>query len=303
MSDTSTQTPFVTDGEREARCVPLADVEVRQNEDGSVTVSGYAAVFDSPSEDLGGFVEEIKQGAFRKVLRSQPDVRFLVNHDGLPLARTTNKTLRLKEDGRGLKIEADFPDTAVAGDLAKSLERGDVDQMSFMFRVEPDGREWFFPDDPEELARRVIYEFSELFDVSAVTFPAYPATEIGVRGVVCGEPIASKAGQLDSGLFAGVCERVHAGELEASLAERRELDRAAERLDTLTPWQRERAQGAEQRTEPEPEGELDESEPTESANEPEEGPAVEEVERTGPSADVLRRRLALKTKSFSAHVG
>lgn len=298
MSESASKTPFVTDGEREARCVPLADVEVRQNDDGGVTVSGYAAVFDSPSEDLGGFVEEIKQGAFRKVLRSQPDVRFLINHDGIALARTTNKTLRLSEDTRGLKIEADLSETTVARDLATSLERGDVDQMSFMFRVEPDGREWFFPDDPEELARRVIYEFSELFDVSAVTFPAYPSTEIGVRGVVCGEPIASEAGRLDRDMFAGVCERVHAGDLEASLAERRELDRAAERLDTLTPWQRERAQQAEKRSEPETPAEAEsEQEPREAEPEPEEHT---EPEPTGPSADTLRRRLDLKTKSFSA---
>jgi hypothetical protein len=246
-----TRTPPIVDGQREARCVPLTRVDVRRSDDGGVTVAGYAAVFGSPSEDLGGFVEEIKQGAFRKVLKGGPDVRFLINHDGVPLARTTNSSLRLKEDPRGLRIEAELADTAQARDLATSLERGDIDQMSFMFMVEPDGREWFFPDDPDEPARRVIYEFSELYDVSAVTFPAYPATEIGVRGIVCGEPIASSDGQLDAELFTGLCERVHAGEVEASVAERRELDRAAEQLQTVTPWQRERALRA---TGDEPEG-------------------------------------------------
>jgi HK97 family phage prohead protease len=235
--------PPIIDGEREARCATLTGIEVRANDDGSATVAGYAAVFDSASEDLGGFVEEIKQGAFRKVLRTKPDVRFLVNHDGLPMARTKSGTLRLSEDPKGLKMEADLDteNSSDARELVSKLERGDVDQMSFMFRVATDGREWFFPDDPEELARRVIYEICELYDVSAVTFPAYPATEIGVRGVIAGEPIADAEGRLDLELFAGVCERVHEGALEASVAERRELDRAAERLETVTPWQRERA--------------------------------------------------------------
>lgn len=242
--------PPIVDGQREARCVRLTAVEVREA-DGQVTVSGYAAVFESESEDLGGFVEELKQGAFRKVLKTGPDVRFLVNHDGLPLARTKNGTLRLKEDPKGLRIEADLSDTQHARDLATAIERGDVDQMSFMFLVDPEGREWFFPDDQEEPARRVIYEIAELFDVSAVTFPAYPATEIGVRGVVAGEPIATPDGQLDAELFDTVCARVHSGDLEASRAQRRELDRAAELLDVVTPWQRERALRA---TGDEPEG-------------------------------------------------
>lgn len=251
----------ITDGVREARCATLRGVEVRENEDGTRTVAGYAAVFESDSEDLGGFVEELKRGAFRKVLRDKPDVRFLVNHDGVPLARSTNGTLRLSEDPKGLRIEADLPDTQQARDLAVSLERGDIDQMSFAFRVNPDGREWFFPEDREELARRVIYEIAELLDVSAVTFPAYPATEIGVRGIIAGEPITDDEGQLDQERFVQVCERVHVGELEASAVERRELDRAAEQLDTVTPWQRERAlRGSEQpeagETDAETEGEA-----------------------------------------------
>jgi len=259
MTTAETRTPPVADGQREARCVTLTDIQVRDADGGGVTVSGYAAVFDSPSEDLGGFVEEIKPGAFRKVLRSKPDVRFLVNHGGVPLARSTNGTLRLKEEPKGLFVEADFSDTQQARDLATSIERGDIDQMSFMFRVLPEGREWFFPDDPEELARRVIYEIAELYDVSAVTFPAYPATEIGVRGVIAGEPIAQPNGQLDERRFAAVCERIHSGDLDATAAERRELERAADQLDTVTPWQRDRAlrsvEAAEEKDEGAPEQE------------------------------------------------
>lgn len=235
------RTPPITDGHREARCVSLSRVEVRTADDGQVTVAGYAAVFDSASEDLGGFVEVLKQGAFRKALNAGADVRLLINHEGLPLARTKNDTLRLSEDPKGLHIEADLSDTALARDLTAALERGDVDQMSFAFTVAPEGREWTFPDDPNEPAMRTIYEVDGLFDVSAVTFPAYPATEIGVRGFVCGQAIATADGALDRALFDDVCKRIADDDLTASLAERRELDRAAEQLSTITPWQRERA--------------------------------------------------------------
>lgn len=278
------RTPPITDGQREARCAELTRVEVRAR-DGGATLAGYAAVFDADSEDLGGFVEEIKQGAFRKVLRTKPDVRFLINHDGVPLARTKSGTLRLKEDPRGLHIEADLDTEGSerARELVASIERGDLDQMSFMFRVKPDGREWFFPDDAEEPARRVIYEIAELYDVSAVTFPAYPATEIGVRGVIAGEPIADESGALDPDRFDAVCERVHAGELEISAAERRELDRAAEQLETVTPWQRERAlRGAG--TQPEGAGEAA-SQPVESDD------ATDEGEDYGLAARSRRLRL------------
>lgn len=328
MPETQTDTTVerhpvpVTDGEREARCVPLSNVDVRRNDDGSITVEGFAAVYESESEDLGGFVEELKQGAFRKVLRTKPDVRFLVNHDGVPFGRTTSGTLRLKDTPKGLNFACDFPDTQSARDLAVSIERGDISQCSFMFCVEPEGREWFFPDDADEPARRVIYEVSELFDVSVVTFPAYPATEIGVRGIIAGEPIASPEGRLDRDLFSTVCKRVHGGDLEATRLERRELERAAEKLDTLTPWQRER--GEESRTvTPEIEGDPEAAaRALAAANDPanegkelrdgvwvdvsvvvvdDDGGTEEEVEEsTGRSVDLMRRRLVMREREFAS---
>jgi HK97 family phage prohead protease len=81
------------------------------------------------------FIERIAPGAFRKTLTETPDVRLLINHEGLPLARTKNGTLRLKEDDAGLYMDADLPDTQAARDLYTLVERGDVDQMSFAFRV------------------------------------------------------------------------------------------------------------------------------------------------------------------------
>ncbi len=277
--------PPVVDGDLEARSAP-ADFEIRSAEDGKVTIAGYAAVFDSPSEDMGNWVEVIKRGAFRKALQGNPDVRLLVNHEGLPLARTKNGTLTLKEDTKGLRFEAELDDTQDARDLAAKLERGDVDEMSFRFRLSLEGREWIFPEG-DEPAQRVINEFDELLEVSIVTFAAYPATEVGVRGMIAGEPIARADGTLSRDLFDAVCIRVDAGELDASRADRRELERAAERLNTVTPWQRERALRA---ADDEPSGDGDAAETS--------GEERGGQEADAESVEVLRRRQEARERDF-----
>lgn len=139
---------------------------------------GYAARFNTWSDDLGGFRERIRPGAFAKALMTS-DVRALYNHDSnqLPLGRTP-KTLRLAEDTKGLLVEIDLPDTQTARDLVTSINRGDVNQMSFGFTVAPDGDEW---REKEGVVSRTINEVKELFDVSPVAFPAYSATKISVR--------------------------------------------------------------------------------------------------------------------------
>ncbi len=285
-----TRTPPVVDGDIEARSASLAGLEIRKADDGKITIAGYAAVFDSPSEDMGGWVEIIKRGAFRKALNGDPDVRLLINHEGLPLARTKNGTLRLKEDTKGLRFEADLDDTQDAADLVAKLERGDVDEMSFRFRLSIEGREWFYPDGEDEPLQRIINEFEELLEVSIVTFAAYPATEVGVRGMVAGEPIASPDGSLSRDLFDAVCARVHSGDLEASRADRRELDRAAEQLSTVTPWQRERALRV---SGDEPEGDGATADP------PRETRNDTQPEGTTSSIDELRRRLDADERDFA----
>lgn len=152
----------------------------------TMQVSGYSAVFDSDSELLGGFIrEQIKRGAFRKALKSDPDVRLLVNHDGLPYARTTNGTLILEERPRGLWMEAQLNERdADAVSLSHKIERGDVDQQSFAFTVAKD--EWRMCEcaDSEDYAgcdcvwERDITQIGSLFEVSVVTFPAYPDTSV-----------------------------------------------------------------------------------------------------------------------------
>jgi HK97 family phage prohead protease len=112
-----------------------------ESREGKTVATGYAATFNSFSADLGGFREKIAPGAFEKVLSSNPDTRALVNHNpDLILGRTTAGTLRLSEDAHGLRVEMDLPDgITYADDLKISMERGDISQMSFSFRIAPGG--------------------------------------------------------------------------------------------------------------------------------------------------------------------
>lgn len=140
-------------------------------------ISGHAAVFNKLSDDLGGFREKVAPGAFKESIRDG-DVRALWNHDpNFPLARTTNKTLRLEEDEVGLKFEADLLDEPFEAGLIRRIERGDVSQMSFGFMVLPDGQAWRMEEGG--LVRTLTKV--ELFDVSPVTYPAYPQTDVSVR--------------------------------------------------------------------------------------------------------------------------
>ena len=158
----------------ERRTYTVQDVEARQSDDGTMRLRGYAAVFNDSSLPLP-FKEIIAPGAFRKTLSETPDVRFLINHEGLPLARTKNGTLTLTEDSRGLMIDAEIADTTEGRDLYKLIERGDVDQMSFAFRVIR--QKW-----NEDRSVRTLTEVSlSDGDISAVTYPAYPTTSIEAR--------------------------------------------------------------------------------------------------------------------------
>lgn len=152
-----------------------AEFELRADGDG-MTFVGYAAKFNSPSEDLGGFVETIEPGAFRRSLRSRNDVKLLVNHDtGRVLASSRSGTLRLQEDEVGLRVEASLPNTSDGRDMAELLKRGDLNKMSFGFSVQKDS--W-----NNEMTERTLKSV-RLFEVSIVAFPAYAATEAMVRSL------------------------------------------------------------------------------------------------------------------------
>jgi HK97 family phage prohead protease len=151
---------------------------------------GYGSVFNSLSEDLGGFREQIARGAFDAALAKPPDCRCLFNHDpSAILGRTVAGTLRITQDNIGLRYECDVPDTTVGRDLLVSAARGDVTQSSFGFRVadDDDAEEWFdregrsVPKWSINGVKRVIRKVSELFDVSPVTYPAYSASTVEAR--------------------------------------------------------------------------------------------------------------------------
>lgn len=154
--------------------------EFRVSADSSPKISGYAAVFDSPSEDLGWFTEEIDPKAFDTVMANGPDCRALWNHNpDVILGRTKSGTLTLSVDARGLAYSIDPPDTQAARDLIVSMKRGDISQSSFGFRVSRD--QW--TDNPDGTVSRRILEVAELVDVSPVCYPAYAATSSSVRSI------------------------------------------------------------------------------------------------------------------------
>lgn len=159
--------------EVEFRTMEVGGLELRAVDiTGQPTVfSGYAAVFNSPSEPLP-FTETIAPGAFRRTLKSEREIRMFVNHDsGQPLATTRNGSLRLAEDSRGLRVEADLPDTTAGRDLATLIESGVVHSMSFGFSVPRGGDSFSDNGQTRELRELILHE------VSVVTgFPAYPAT-------------------------------------------------------------------------------------------------------------------------------
>lgn len=139
---------------------------------------GHASVFNSASEDLGGFTEIIAPGAFKDAI-PRSDIRSLFNHDpNYVLGRMKAGTLSVSEDNVGLYTETTPPDCQWARDLMVSIDRGDIDQMSFAFRVAKGGDEWVLTD---ETVTRTISKFEELMDVSPVTYPAYTDTSVAVR--------------------------------------------------------------------------------------------------------------------------
>lgn len=150
-------------------------VETRA-EDEKRTLTGYAAVFNSDTDIGGWWTERVAPGAFTDTIAG--DIRALVDHDwGRIIGRTKSGTLRLKQDGHGLAVEVDIPNTTDGNDLWELVERGDISGMSFGFRVTK--QEWDETVDPPVRTIQAV----ELFEVSAVAFPAYDDTEIGKRSL------------------------------------------------------------------------------------------------------------------------
>lgn len=144
------------------------------------TIFGYAAVFNSRSQDMWGMVELIKPGAFKKSLERGDDIRALFNHDSSKLlARRSSKTLSIKEDDKGLYCEIDVPDTSLGNEVRQLVLRGDLDGQSFGFSTIKDS----WDKDPDGRYLRYLEEV-DLFDVGPVTYPAYLATTAEARSMV-----------------------------------------------------------------------------------------------------------------------
>lgn len=158
--------------------VKLGKPELREDK-AFPKIAGYAAVFDVLSEPLfWGVREKIRAGAFKRTLAEGADVRALVDHNPqMILGRNKAGTLRLYEDDHGLHYEIDPPETTVGRDTIVSLRRKDVDQSSFGFRVKEE--EYNIKGD---VVTRELIDV-DLFDVSIVTYPAYPQTSVSVRSL------------------------------------------------------------------------------------------------------------------------
>lgn len=169
-------------GAYERRTFILDQVRVEQRDSGdgdggdsTPIIRGHAAVFNSEAQIWPGMREKVAPGAFSETIKAD-DIRALFNHNpDIVLGRNKSGTLKLSEDQKGLAIEIDPPDTQAARDLMVSMERGDIDQMSFAFRVET--QEWQELDDGTVL--RTLKQV-RISDVSPVTYPAYDDTDVSV---------------------------------------------------------------------------------------------------------------------------
>lgn len=155
-------------------------LEVRDDDADGITLTGYASTFDDPYS-MGWYTETVDRNAFKRTLGRSPDVRLLVNHADLPLARTASGTLMLDTDSKGLRVQTSLdPSDPDVARLTPKLKRGDLNQMSFAFRVfDEDGDSW-----SKDMSSRTLRSLDlDDGDVSVVTYPANPNASVGLRAV------------------------------------------------------------------------------------------------------------------------
>ena len=174
-------------------------VELRASDDGEPILAGYGTIYDHGYDiwggpTRGGWTETIVRGAADKSVTEQDDVFLFFDHAGLPLARTSSKTLRLESDKIGLYNEGRVdPSSPWSMEIVRRVERGDLDAMSFAFQATR--QEW-----NGDYTERFITEV-RLFDVSVVSFPANPATVVQMkRSVDAASPAPAVAGGMPLGL-------------------------------------------------------------------------------------------------------
>ncbi|MGQ7276632.1 HK97 family phage prohead protease [Brevibacillus thermoruber] len=164
---------------KEMRCL-AKDIEIRAQEDGTKTVSGYVVKFNKRSHLIWGeFYEKVAKGAFAKSLEENT-IKALWNHrSDYVLGSTKNGTLRLEEDDIGLRFELDLPHNSWGNDAFESIQRGDTDGVSFGFVVRNDNWEYLKDEDVYE---RTLLDV-DLIEISPTPFPAYPDSEVGKRSM------------------------------------------------------------------------------------------------------------------------
>ena len=145
-------------------------------EDGQEVVVGYGSIWNSRSENLGGFYEYISPDAISQETIEKSDVRALINHDpNLVLARSTAGNLSLSVDEKGMRYSFDIPETSYGKDLAINMKNGNISQSSFAFTIAENGDEWSTDEEGNDI--RTITKIDRLFDVAIVTYPAYNQAE------------------------------------------------------------------------------------------------------------------------------
>jgi hypothetical protein len=162
---------------REVRQIAAKELRVATNAEGKRVLSGYTAVFNSLSVDMGGWFELVSSAAFTRTLEENPDVLCLYAHDtSLVLGRTISDTLTLATDTTGLRFSCVLPETTTAADLIVLVERGDISGCSFGFSVQND----VWTEDSEGRYVRTLLDV-DLYEMSVTCLPAYPDTSLSLR--------------------------------------------------------------------------------------------------------------------------
>lgn len=196
---TATAPKKPADTAREFRSLGATELRAAGEGEGR-TISGYAVVYNSPSEEFPGeWVEVFKPGAFTRCLAGNPDIVCVFDHEGglSMMGRTRSGTLNLREDEKGVHFECKPPDTQAARDLLTLIERKDIAGCSFRFSVNrkgPQGDRWIFSDKGPDI--REVFD-ADLFEVGPVIDPAYRATSVSARSREGAESLAAAAKERD----------------------------------------------------------------------------------------------------------
>lgn len=163
----------------ETRNLVTNDIEVREGENGQRTIIGYAVKWEMKSHTMGyfrRFKEQFRKGAFTESLSNDDQLALWSHNTSQVLGRTKNGTLRLYEDEIGLRFELELPNTTLGNDAYETIKRGDVDGVSFGFRMQQE--EWD-ETDPDNIIRSITK--AKLLEISPVAFPAYPDSQVSAR--------------------------------------------------------------------------------------------------------------------------